>query len=78
VHITIQYMYNCIIKWVITLNIIARFCTGVNVTLTSSSLSVNESNSGTTVNLCVSLDSAPGPIDRDIEVTLNTATGTAG
>jgi len=50
----------------------------VNVTLTSSSLSVNESNSGTTVNLCVSLDSAPGPIDRDIEVTLNTATGTAG
>ena len=55
-----------------------QFLTGVTVSLTNSSLSVSESNSGTTVSLCVSLDGVPGPIDRDIEVTLNTVPGTAG
>ena len=67
-----MWLYICNIYFII------QICAGVTVSLTNSSLFVSESNSGTTVNLCVLLDNAPGPIDRDIEVTLNTATGTAG
>lgn len=54
--------------------------TGVTISLANTSLSVTEGNSGTTttVDLCVSLDSSPGPIDQNIEVVLNTIPGTAG
>jgi len=54
--------------------------TGVAISLVTTSLSVTEGNSGTrtTVDLCVSLDSSPGPIGRIIEVVLNTVPGTAG
>ena len=73
------YCVNLFIKQVVSVTCLcSKFLTGVTVSLANSSLSVSESSSGTTVSLCVSLDGAPGPIDRDIEVTLNTVPGTAG
>ncbi len=50
------------------------------MTLESEGLSVQERNSGESslVELCVQVEAVKGPLERDVELLLNTAEGTAG